>query len=129
MLLTKRNEFALQAAILLAKSGRSMPASELARIIGASPAFMSKIAQQLVRAGILCSTRGKKGGLALAVLPEKTSARDIFQAIDGPLLIAACLKRGRCRHFDCPLFPVLKKIQGDLDRKLNDARLSVLKKT
>jgi Rrf2 family nitric oxide-sensitive transcriptional repressor len=128
MLLTKRNEFALQASVLLAKSGRLMPASELSRTLKASPAFMSKIAQQLVRAGILRSVRGKTGGLALAVPPEKIRVRDIFQAVDGPLLMAACLKQGRCRHLACPLYPVLGQVQKELDGRLNDARLSDLAK-
>jgi Rrf2 family protein len=124
MLLTKRNEFALQAAILLAKNRRLMPASELARILEASPAFISKISQQLVRAGILRAVRGRDGGLALARHPERIRVRDIFRAVDGPLLLAGCLAQGRCRHIDCPLFPVLGRVQGELDKSLNDARLS-----
>lgn len=128
MLLTKRNEFALQASILLARSRRLTPAPELARSLGASPAFISKIAQQLVRAGLLRSVRGRGGGLSLARGPEKILVRDIFQAVDGPLLLAVCLKKGRCRHLDCPLFPVLGRVQAVLDRRLNDARLSDLAK-
>ncbi len=124
MLLTKRNEFALQASILLAKSTRLMPASELARTLGTSPAFMSKIAQQLVRAGILRSLRGKGGGLSLSRPAKDILAKDIFRAVDGPLLLSGCLSRGRCRHLDCPLYPVLGRVQGRLDRELNNARLS-----
>lgn len=126
MLLTKRNEFALQSAAILAKERRLMSASELAKILNASPAFISKIAQQLVRAGLLLSVRGKHGGLKLARRPEEIRVGEVFQAVDGPLYLAACLRQGRCRHFACPLYPVLHGIQGELDRKLNRARLSDL---
>lgn len=128
MLITKRNEFALHASILLAKSQRLMPASELARSLGTSPAFMSKIAQQLVRAGILRSVRGKGGGLALSRSPKDILVKDIFRAADGQLLLSSCLVDGPCRHLSCPLFPLLGKVQAELDRKLNNARLSQLAK-
>lgn len=126
MLLTKRNEFALQASILLAESSRLMPASELARSLGTSPAFISKIAQQLVRAGIFRSVRGKRGGLALARPPKDITVKDIFRAVDGQLFLSSCLTQGPCRHLRCPLYPVLGKVQAELDRKLNNARLSQL---
>lgn len=126
MLLTKRNEFALQASILLARSRRLTPAPELARSLGASPAFISKIAQQLVKAGLLRSLRGKGGGLMLARPPERIRVRDIFRAVDGSLLLAGCMGKGPCRHFRCPLYPVLRRVQGELDRDLNDAKLSDL---
>ena len=46
MLLTKRNEYALQAMIILArqKEGELVPASALAKKLKTTPAFMSKIA-------------------------------------------------------------------------------------
>jgi len=128
MLLTKRNEYALQAAVLLARSRRRMPASELALALGTSPAFVSKIAQQLVRAGLVIARRGKGGGLSLARPPERIRVRELFRAVDGPLLLAGCLEHGRCRHLDCPLYPVLGRVQGRLDRELNDARLSTFVK-
>lgn len=126
MLLTKRNEFALQSSAILARENRLIPASELARMLDTSPAFISKISQQLVRAGLLRSVRGKHGGLRLARRPEEIMVRDIFRAVDGPLYLAGCLRRGRCRHIKCPLYPVLHGIQGELDRRLNGARLSDL---
>lgn len=128
MLITKRNEFALQSSILLAKSPRKLSSSDLARSLGTSPAFMSKIAQQLVRAGIFRSVRGKRGGLSLARPPRDILVKEIFRAADGPLLISNCLATGPCGHLSCPLFPILGKIQAELDRKLNNARLSDLAK-
>ncbi len=128
MLLTKRNEYALQAALILARRRSLATASELAGVLNTSPAFISKIAQQLVRAGLFKSVRGKGGGLALARPPERIKIREIFQAVDGPLLLAGCLARGRCRHFDCPLYPVLGRIQAELDLRLGHARLSDIAK-
>jgi len=126
MLITKRNEYALQMAAILAREKGMLSASSLAGLLRTSPAFISKIAQQLVRAGIMRSRRGKGGGLRLARRPYEILVRDIFQAVDGPLYLSACLQKGRCRHLRCPLYPVLRDLQAELDRRLGRAKLSDL---
>jgi Rrf2 family transcriptional regulator, nitric oxide-sensitive transcriptional repressor len=125
MLLTKRNEYALQAMILLARApGRAISAQALAAALRTSPGFMSKIAQRLAAAGLVTARRGKGGGLALAQRPERIRARDIFRAVDGTLRLSQCMADGRCAHLVCPIFPALRKVQSRLDREINLARLS-----
>jgi Rrf2 family iron-sulfur cluster assembly transcriptional regulator len=126
MLLTKRNEYALQAMILLArqKPGNPLTAAGLARTMKTTPAFMSKIAQQLSGAGLVKSKKGKGGGLSLSRPAQRILVRDIFASVDGTLSVSACLNEGRCKHHVCPIYPVLSQVQRDLDRKLNSAKLS-----
>ncbi len=128
MLLTKRNEYALQAMILLArhKSRAALSAHSLAAQLRTSPDFMAKIAQQLAAAGLVVSRRGKGGGLALARKPQRIRARDIFGAVDGALRVSQCMIDGRCRHLVCPIFPVLLRLQRELDRGLSNATLATL---
>ena len=126
MLLTKRNEYALQAMILLARrtSGTPLSAQSLARALRTSPGFMSKIAQRLAAAGLVTARKGKGGGLALARRPERIRARDIFRAVDGTLRLSQCMADGQCAHRVCPIYPTLRKVQIELDREINAARLS-----
>ncbi len=126
MLITKRNEYALQAMIILARQegGRPLAASALAQRLKTTPAFMSKIAQQLTKAGLLSTKRGKAGGLFLSRPANKILVKEIFAAVDGALSVSACMNQGRCRHHVCPIYPVLTKLQQDLDDKLNLAKLS-----
>jgi Rrf2 family protein len=126
MLLTKRNEYALQAMILLARQREDelLSAAVLAKRLKTTPAFMSKIAQQLVRAGLLNTRRGKAGGLFLARPASKVLVQDIFIAVDGMLSVSACINEGRCKHHVCPVYPALAKLQKDLDNRLNSAKLS-----
>jgi Rrf2 family nitric oxide-sensitive transcriptional repressor len=126
MLLTKRNEYALQSMIILArqKEGKSLSAATLAKTLKTTPAFMSKIAQQLAGAGLLKTKRGKTGGILLGQPAGKILVKDIFAAVDGTLSVSACLNEGRCKHHVCPLYPVLNQVQKDLDKKLNSAKLS-----
>jgi Rrf2 family iron-sulfur cluster assembly transcriptional regulator len=126
MLLTKRNEYALQAMILLArqKPGNPLTAAGLARDMKTTPAFMSKIAQQLSGAGLIKSRRGKGGGLYLARGPYRIAVREIFGAVDGKLSVSACINQGCCMHHTCPIYPVLNRVQKELDQKLNSVKLA-----
>ena len=126
MLLTKRNEYALQGMILLArqKPGNSLTAAGLARTLKTTPAFMSKIAQQLAGAGLLKTKRGKTGGVLLGRPAGRILVKDIFAAVDGTLSVSACINQGRCKHQICPIYPTLTRLQKDLDNKLNSAKLS-----
>ena len=66
--------YALRAVVYLASLPDHQPvrASELARAVDVPRNYLGKILHELVRAGILKSTRGKGGGFELAVLPEIT---------------------------------------------------------
>jgi Rrf2 family protein len=126
MLITKRNEYALQAMIILARREKDLPlaASALAKHLKTTPAFMSKIAQQLAKSGLLTTRRGKDGGLFLGRPANKILVKDIFAAVDGTLSVSACMSQGRCKHHVCPIYPALTELQRDLDSKLNSAKLS-----
>jgi Rrf2 family protein len=47
--------------------------------------YLLKILQQMVRAGILRSKRGPRGGFSLAMSPKKVTMLQIIEAVDGPM--------------------------------------------
>ena len=47
--------------------------------------YLLKILQQLVRASVLRSKRGPRGGFSLAKTPPKITMLEIIEAVDGPL--------------------------------------------
>jgi Rrf2 family protein len=47
--------------------------------------YLLKILQQLVRANVLRSKRGPRGGFSLAKLPNKITMLEVIEAVDGPL--------------------------------------------
>jgi len=47
--------------------------------------YLLKILQQLVRADVLRSKRGPRGGFSLARPPQKITMLQIVEAVDGPL--------------------------------------------
>lgn len=48
--------------------------------------YLLKILHQLVRANILRSKRGPRGGFSLARTPKKISMLDIIEAVEGPFV-------------------------------------------
>jgi Rrf2 family protein len=56
----------------------------LAAFYDLPPAYLNKQLQALVRAGILSSTSGPRGGFRLARSPERTTLLDVVLAIEGP---------------------------------------------
>lgn len=52
---------------------------------------VSKILGTLVRAGLLTSHRGLKGGFSLALAAKQISIAHIIEAVDGPVQLTNCL--------------------------------------
>jgi Rrf2 family protein len=48
--------------------------------------YLLKILQQLVRATVLRSKRGPRGGFSLAKSPKKTTLLQIVEAVEGPMI-------------------------------------------
>jgi len=48
--------------------------------------YLLKILQQLVRANVLRSKRGPRGGFSLARSPKKITMLQIIEAVDGPMV-------------------------------------------
>lgn len=52
--------------------------------------FARSIQHELVRAGIITSLRGSRGGMRLAVDPQKVSLLAVIEAVQGPISLAQC---------------------------------------
>ncbi len=77
-------EYALRAVVCLARQpgGEPVRANDLAQTIGVPRNYLGKILHDLVRAGILRSARGKKGGFRLAVPPEELTLLRVVSLFD-----------------------------------------------
>jgi Rrf2 family transcriptional regulator, cysteine metabolism repressor len=87
MQLSQSVTYALQSLLQLAESGEGVliTRGKLAANGQMPERFLLEILHDLVKRGILRSTRGGGGGFALARPPEEISLLDVIEAIDGPL--------------------------------------------
>ena len=81
---------------------------------------MAKVLQRLVRAGLLISTQGTRGGYTLSRRPTAISVIDVIQAIDGPFTVTACSSENNdCEQYrKCsirdPLWQIRERIVATL---------------
>ena len=101
---------ALHTGVYLAtRDGRACTAGEMAAALQVSEAHLVKVLQRLTRVGLVGTTRGPKGGYALARPPARVSLRDVFEAIEGPLAPVKCLLKHKvCEGRTCILGNVIK---------------------
>jgi Rrf2 family protein len=86
-------QYALRAVVYLAgcSDGTPVRAAELAEAVEVPPNYMGKILNQLVRARILRSVRGKKGGFEVALPAEDISLHRVVSQFDDLGLEDRCL--------------------------------------
>lgn len=65
-------------------------AVELAEATGIAAPTVSKILKTLVRAGVLSSTRGARGGYVLARAPQRITVASVISALEGPIALTEC---------------------------------------
>lgn len=68
----------------------AVSARELAENYNIPAELLAKVLQRLVRARLLESHQGIRGGYALARPAANMSVADVIQAVDGPLAVTAC---------------------------------------
>src|SRR5580765_3340568 len=72
----------------------------LSDTLDAPQSYLSKVLQQLHKAGYLVSQMGSKGGYRLTKDVEKTTMREVLQVMQGDTHIQECMMD----HFDCNRF-------------------------
>ena len=119
--LSKRSDYALIALRHLATpAAKSASARELAERFNIPLELLAKVLQKLVRAGLLTSHQGIRGGYVLARPAVEISVADIIVAVDGPLTVTACSDEDQTceQYLKCnvrdPLWRLKDRIVGAL---------------
>ena len=102
-MLSNTAEYALQAVLFLADRGDEplVRVNEIAMALDIPQNYLSKILNELVRGGVLTSSRGKHGGFRIATAPEELSIQDVVARFDGARGDQRCLLgRGLCSDGD-----------------------------
>ena len=88
MKLSRASAIAVFAVASIAESTTEEPRQgrELAEVLGVPADSLLKVLQQLVRSGILVSSRGRAGGFRLARPSEEITLLDVVEAVDGELV-------------------------------------------
>lgn len=117
------------AAILARRPGERIPNQEIAKSLHASEHHLAKVMQQLVRAGIVNSTRGPHGGFELARASSDITLLQLFEAVEGPLGDAECLLSEQvCDGTDCMVGELVHSVHQHVRQYLAETTLTRLAK-
>jgi len=95
MRLGKASAYGVYATLHIAQSDREGPIQGriIAKSCGIPVEYLLKILQQLVRAQVLSSERGRGGGFLLRKPASQTNLLDIVEAIEGPITAELDIKK------------------------------------
>lgn len=129
--LSKKADYALMAMTHLAtrpEPGASASAREIAEAYDIPAELLAKVLQRLVRARMLVSAQGTRGGYRLARPPDAISIADVIQAVDGPVRVTACSPDDhRCDQYSkCSIRDPLWRIRGRIYETLNTVTVAEL---
>jgi Rrf2 family protein len=102
--------------------------SDIARTQNVSASYLAKVFQQLSRAGLITSVRGKHGGYALARPPSAITVGDVVRALEASQPMYQCLAQERCCDAvpDCLLLQVFAKAERQMYAALDEVTLADL---
>ena len=102
MQLTQYSDYALRALIYLGLNGdRRCTVGEIAGAYGVSENHLMKVVHRLGRAGFVATTRGRNGGLELAMAPAEIGIGAVFRATEGNFDLVECFADGT--RNGCPI--------------------------
>jgi Rrf2 family transcriptional regulator, cysteine metabolism repressor len=93
MKLSTRTRYGMRALMDLAlnSTGKPIQLKDIAGRQRISLSYLEHLIIPLISAGIIKSTRGAKGGINLAKLPQDIRLIDILEILEGPLAPVDCL--------------------------------------
>lgn len=138
-ILSQRCIYALRAVMYTATQSSGRPfvsIREMADALDISFHFLTKVLQDLTRAGLMVSHRGPAGGVSLIRTPKEITLRAIVEVIEGPDLFTRCLLGldGCGDRKPCPMHDVWVIERERLEAiftntKLSDISPQILNKT
>lgn len=117
VIITRASEYAIRAILHMSRQprGEIIYKKDICKAQDITPAFLTKIFQPLIKAGIVGSQRGVGGGFYLARDPAEITLLDIIKAQEGPVYLNQCLiEKGSCdREFFCPVHGAWRSIRNE----------------
>ncbi len=117
-MISKTAEYALRAMVFLVdNAGESYTSDRISAATRAPVGYLGKILQQLARANLLESQRGRRGGFCATKEHEKLTLYDVVQAVDPIHRIDCCpLEIGSHGTNLCPLHATLDETLAAVER-------------
>ncbi len=116
MQITREGDYGIRSVLYLSRQPFKKVSfvNEISEEYKIPRSFLAKILQKLVKAKIVRSYRGVKGGFSLAKQARDITALDVLEAIEGRLAINLCLIDKKKCNFSkhCPTYFLWSNVQS-----------------
>ncbi|MCK5774722.1 MAG: Rrf2 family transcriptional regulator [Bacteroidales bacterium] len=113
---SEASSLAIHAVVLIAQAkGEAVNVNSISDATGASRNHLAKVMQRLVKHGVVTSMRGPSGGFKLKLAPSEVTLYDVYECIDGPIIIEGCpLDRPICPFENCIMGGIVNKLTNEM---------------
>lgn len=125
MHVSKEIDYGLRAMIVISSSSEGLHTSkEISQKFKIPYNFLSLILPKLVRAGLIYSVQGPKGGYRLARASSEINFLQIIEAINGPIDLINCNTPGQCTlESFCGMLEVWGKLKSNMENYFRQVTL------
>lgn len=133
MNINQESDYAFRIVLMLSKEGldNKLDAKSLSERGNIPLRFLLKLTRKLTQAGIVKSYRGVNGGYAITKEPKYINLKDVFEAIQGPIIVNRCLyDKKACsanKTGHCSIHKALSGIQNTMINELEKVNFDSLK--
>ena len=132
MQITREGDYGIRSVLYLARQpfNKVSFVNEISEEYKIPRSFLAKILQKLVKAKIVRSYRGVKGGFSLAKPAREITALDVLAAIEGKIAINLCLVDKKKCNFSkhCPTYFLWANVQSKIVETLKKTNFDDLAK-
>lgn len=116
---SKATNYALHTMVYLSLTpkNQTVGVDQLAKVQNLSSTYLSKILTKLVKAGLIESTPGVKGGYSILKRSTDISFLDVIYAIEGRTTLFSCsLEHSEAQHGEC----LIENVMIEAEKRMTD---------
>ncbi|MFP4473841.1 MAG: RrF2 family transcriptional regulator [Candidatus Omnitrophota bacterium] len=128
-LLTKNSDYAVRALIILSRQPDSfMTARKISEEARIPYEYLRKILQKMMKAGLLESHEGGRGGFRLARSADTIAVSDVMEIFQGQIELSQCMFRQKLCHNrpTCALRKNIMRIQDMVQHEFDNITIATL---
>ena len=125
--INKLTDYATVVLVDMARSQQVRPTQAISESTGIPLPTVAKLMKSLVKAGLILSHRGARGGYSLVHPANEVSVADVIEAVEGPIALTACVESSSehcCYETQCPVSGKWNRVNNAVTDALRDVSLA-----
>lgn len=123
--LSEAGSIAIHSMVLISKAEENLNVVKIAERTGASKHHVAKVLQRLAKDDFLDSNRGPHGGFRLKKPANEVSLLEIYEAIEGKIVVSTCpMENPICPFAKCIFENTITNMTQEFKNFLSNQKLS-----